>query len=106
MELRKHRRFEVKCPVSFTREDGVSAEGTVYNLSTGGCAVESDTNVPDKTYVSLRITLSDPASPMVVELAKVRWSTRREFGAEFLMLQTEKRHLDRFLAKQAAAEGG
>lgn len=105
MDLRKHRRAEVKCTVSFTREDGVSAEGTVYNLSTGGCAIASDVEVPDRTYVSLRITLSDPASPLVVELAKVRWATRREFGAEFLMLQTEKKHLDRFLARQEGAAG-
>jgi len=48
--------------------------------------------------VSLLITVSNQPTPIVIELGKVRWSTRREFGVEFMVVENaSKRRLDDFL---------
>lgn len=90
MELRKYPRFPVQLPISFTAEE-VEGEGTIYNLSTGGCAVESNTHVPEDSYLQLRIHIPDHRSPIAIELAAVRWALRREFGVEFISLRGEDR---------------
>ena len=41
MSLRRDVRYQVKCPVAFV-VDGKPGEGTTFNLSRGGCAIETD----------------------------------------------------------------
>ncbi|MER3484831.1 MAG: hypothetical protein C4345_01460 [Chloroflexota bacterium] len=62
MELRKCPRYIIQFPVSFSGEESAGA-GTAYNLSTGGCAVESE----------LHMYLPDYDPPIAVDLAAVRW---------------------------------
>lgn len=90
MELRKHQRFPVELPISFMAEE-LEGEGTIYNLSMEGCAVESNTQVPEDSYLQLQIHIPDHDSPIIVELAAVRWALRREFGVEFTSLRSEDR---------------
>ena len=90
-------RHRVDCPVTFVVED-VAGTGTVFNLSEQGCAIESLAPVPNEGYASVSITLPDQADPVVVELARLRWVTRVEFGLEFRILsRTARRRLQRFL---------
>ena len=73
-------------------------QGTTFNLSRGGCALETDMFVAVDDPVSLLITVSNQPTPIVIELGKVRWSTRREFGVEFMVVENvSKRRLDDFL---------
>lgn len=96
-EKRRAPRYRVNCPVAFAVEDAAGT-GTLFNLSEQGCAIESSTPVPDEGYASLSITLPDQAEPVVVELARVRWVTRTEFGLEFRILsRAARRRLQRFL---------
>lgn len=50
MEQRKFPRFSTKFPITFSG-DGVEGEGSVCNLSTGGCAVESPATVQKGNYL-------------------------------------------------------
>ncbi|MGQ0809775.1 MAG: PilZ domain-containing protein [Nitrospiraceae bacterium] len=101
-ESRLRGRSSADCLVTFKKEDGTEHEGTAYNLSPGGCAIDSQATVLDGSYLTLRIMLPGEESAFVVETARVRWSTREEFGVEFLMIQSPKEQLQRFLAKQSA----
>ena len=90
MELRRGRRVPLQLSVSFA-SDEVTGTGVLYNLSKEGCAVESDTHMPMNSYVQLEVQVSPDESPVLIEFAAVRWSTRSEFGAEFLTLSEESK---------------
>jgi hypothetical protein len=95
--LRRDVRYQVKCPVAFV-VDGKPGEGATFNLSRGGCAIETDLYVGADDPISLQITVSSQPTPITIELGKVRWSTRREFGVEFMVVESaSKRRLDDFL---------
>jgi len=96
-------RHRVDCPIAFVVED-VTGTGIVFTLSEQGCAVESSVSVPGDGYASASITLPGQADPVVVDLARVRWVTRAEFGLEFRILsRTARRRLRRFLLADQAA---
>jgi len=105
MIVRKDTRFSVRCVVTFVFEDS-SSEGTTFNLSRGGCAIESEAMAHEGDSVSLQIMAPDQSKAIRVELGKVCWATRREFGVEFLVIHDDSKHrLDHFLtdvAKQSA----
>jgi hypothetical protein len=90
MVVRKHPRFAVQLPVSFSTEE-VDADGTVYNLSLGGCRVESDHPMQGGEYVALRLRVSYDESPISIQVAVVRWSVGGEFGLEFLVIAEEEK---------------
>jgi PilZ domain-containing protein len=96
---RKGLRVHCKCPVSFS-SDETDAEGIVYSLSLGGCAIESSAFVGEGGHISLNIDLGDGAERLSVDLAKIQWLTRREFGVEFLIFKDDgEARLTRFLAR-------
>ncbi|HET8579674.1 MAG TPA: PilZ domain-containing protein [Nitrospiraceae bacterium] len=85
MDLCNPTHFQVHVPMSFSG-DRVAGEGTVYNLSTGGCKAESDTTVNTGAYLRLRLHLPDQDSSITIEVAAVRWAMGRDFGVEFISL--------------------
>lgn len=95
--MRRDVRYQVNCPVAFV-VDGKPGEGSTFNLSRGGCAIETEMFAGVDDPVSLQITVSSQDTPITIELGKVRWSTRREFGVEFMVVEgASKRRLDDFL---------
>ena len=99
MGSRRSLRVQCTCPVSFS-SDETDAEGIVYSLSSGGCAIESVTFVDEAGHISLKIDLGDGAERLSVDLAKIKWSMRREFGVEFLIFKDDgEARLARFLAR-------
>lgn len=102
-ELRRQPRFQVNCPVSFVVEDEAGV-GVIYNLSEEGCAIESDVSVPQEGYASVSLTIPGASDPVVVDLARVRWVTRHEFGLEFRIIsQAARKHIRRYLLLDQAA---
>jgi len=98
MEAPRTPRISVRCPLEFTHEEGVTGLGTLFNLSLGGCAVQSDTPVSDNMLVTLRLTPSEGNTPIIIEMGRVRWATMQEFGVEFLIVrQKEREKLEWFL---------
>ncbi len=64
-------------------------DGLCYDLSGGGCAVESAARVGKGDYVSLHLYLPDqrdPTTPLIVDLAAVRWLVQQRFGIEFITM--------------------
>lgn len=102
-ELRQATRHQVDCSVTFVVED-ISGAGTVFNLSEDGCAIETTVPVPPTGYASLFITFPGESDPIVIDLARLRWVTRSEFGCEFrIMSQTARKRVRRYLLVDRAA---
>jgi hypothetical protein len=89
MEGRKHTRFAVQLPVSFSG-DQLSDEGTILNLSAEGCAITSDTVVGAAVYLQLTMQLREREEPVQVDLAAVRWVSATRFGVEFIKIRPEE----------------
>ena len=56
--------------------------------------------MPDGAYLTLRMALPHPHSPIKIDQAVVRWAKDREFGLELLQMRpTEQERLRQFLAR-------
>lgn len=60
MIVRKETRFSGRCPVTFVLDDA-ACQGTTFNLSRTGCAIESEEMASDGESVSLQIMV--PGQP-------------------------------------------
>ncbi|MEO5956701.1 MAG: PilZ domain-containing protein [Nitrospiraceae bacterium] len=101
MMARKDARFPVRCSVAYALEDAAH-QGMTFSLSRGGCAIESDEMASEGETVSLQIMEPGLSTAIRVELGRICWATRREFGVEFLViLDDSKERLNHFLLKVA-----
>ena len=89
MEGRKHTRFAVQLPVSFSG-DQLSERGTILNVSAEGCAIMADTVAGVSVYLQLAMQLRDREEPVQVDLAAVRWASKTRFGVEFIKIRPEE----------------
>jgi len=107
IELRKHRR--VMPPpgslLSFSaifqsgRLDGDSeGDGTILNLSPGGCMILSDIAVMIGQPYQLIIQSPSVLSPITIDSATVRWARTHEFGLKIVSIgpDQEERLLELF----------
>ena len=90
MEGRKHTRFAVQLPVSFSG-DQISDGGTILNVSAEGCAITSDTVAGVAVYLQMTMQLREREEPVQVDLAAVRWIAATRFGVEFIKIRPEER---------------
>ncbi|HEY7533191.1 MAG TPA: response regulator [Nitrospiraceae bacterium] len=93
-ERRQFARFLVQFPVSFVREGVMIGDGTGCDLSVGGCTVASQTSVQTGDQVELHLYLLDhqePTSPLMVDIAAVRWTAHQQCGLEFISLPSNDR---------------
>jgi c-di-GMP-binding flagellar brake protein YcgR len=99
IECREHRRIPVELQVFFsTTHQTEIREGTMFDISAGGCAVTSTAPVNPGSGVRLLIRAIDLGSPITVHSAAVRWANHGEFGVEFLNLSDlDHSRLQRFL---------
>jgi len=89
MEGRKHTRFAVQLPVSFSG-DQLSERGTILNVSAEGCAITSDTVAAASVYLQLTMQLREREEPVQVDLAAVRWVSATMFGVEFIRIRPDE----------------
>ena len=89
MEGRKHTRFAVQLPVSFSK-DQLSQQGTILNVSAEGCAITSETGADVAVYLQLSMQLRAQDEPVQVDLAAVRWASSTRFGVEFIKIRPEE----------------
>ena len=88
MDSRRSPRFTLAGEIALSAE-GQTSQGTLINLSTGGCAVESDILFQKGDYLGLRVYLAEQDAPVDVDLAAVRWSSGHEYGLEFIRIREE-----------------
>ena len=99
IECRQYPRVPVDLQVYFSTTGNTSIrEGTMFDLSAGGCAVTSMTMVQAGSAVRILIRATELGSPITIESAAVRWSKHGEFGVEFLGLsEVDQNRLHRLL---------
>ncbi len=88
-ERRQFPRFWVQFSITLLQDRVVIGDGTGYDLSTGGCVVESQANVRKGDQVTLQLYLPDhqgQTTPLMVEVAVVRWTIQQKLGLEFISL--------------------
>lgn len=90
-ELRTSFRIPFDCRLFFSSNELVEADATLLDLSTTGCAAESETTV--RTDVSLDLWIFSPTYTwrMHIDHAVVRWVRGQAFGVEFLNLRPVQR---------------
>ena len=98
---RKHDRFATcfdSVIVSFSGE--VWGMGHLYDISYGGCKVESAITPPLGASVTLRLRLDPKEQECIIGRGRVAWAiAQSSFGVTFLGLPPEEeRALDRFLS--------
>jgi hypothetical protein len=97
VEGERQERKEVQLPVSFIGD--AKGGGTVRNLSSDGCKIESESQILETQLLVLRISVPHEISPIVIDVAAVRWSKSSTFGVQFMsMKEAEQQRLDRYLA--------
>jgi hypothetical protein len=97
VEGERQERKEVQLPVSFIGD--ARGAGTVRNLSSDGCKIESESQILTTQLLVLRILVPHEISPIVIDVAAVRWSKSPTFGVQFIsMKEAEQQRLDRYLA--------
>jgi c-di-GMP-binding flagellar brake protein YcgR len=99
IECRQYPRVPVDLQVYFSTTGNTSIrEGTMFDLSAGGCAVASMSAVRPGSAVRILIRATDLGSPITIESAAVRWSQHGEFGVEFLgVSEIDQNRLHRLL---------
>jgi len=100
-ERRQFPRFLVHFPISLLQDGVMIGAGTGCDLSTEGCAVASQANVKKGDHVALQLYLPDheyPTTPLMVEVAPVRWTIQQKFGLDFIMLPCgDRQRLHRYV---------
>jgi|SRR5579884_462583 len=84
MTPRARHRTALQCPAVF-QADAFVGEGTTLDLAVPGCAIESERCPAIGQYVTVALLVPDE-SPVLSEVAKVRWIADGKFGVEFLMM--------------------
>ena len=99
MEQRRERRVQVEYPISFEWNQGVN-NGKLFNLSRGGCGIESGAFVQVGTTVTLRVYVPTHKEPIHIGRAGVTWSAGQDFGVEFTdMDPAEKERLHKLIGE-------
>ena len=90
MEQRKNLRFQVQFRSSFSSIAMVGGEGSIIDLSIGGCRIESHTDVQPGAALEVRIVAGEHEPPIQIQQAVVRWSRWGQFGLEFVTMAPEE----------------
>ena len=98
VDRRQYVRFAARFPVTFTGEGG-RGEGTVTDISMGGCALESTSALMPSMVLKLKLRVSELAVPVEVEAAVVRSIRSKIAGLEFVRFAPqEKYRLNQYVA--------
>ena len=105
MEHRTHARIARKLlsHVPVTYSGNAHGAGTLYDLSTGGCKVETGNTPPLGASLTLRLAVSPDTDPLTIDAAMVGWTIKDQyFGVKFLKVEpTERLLLDQCIARLA-----
>ena len=84
-------RLRVQFRTTFSSSSKLEGTGTILDLSTGGCRIESPVTVEPGVSLELRIYAPDVEWPLMVEAASVQWVSGQTFGLAFFRI-TEAEH--------------
>ncbi|OQW38738.1 MAG: hypothetical protein A4C66_11565 [Nitrospira sp. HN-bin3] len=88
-------RFRVQFRTTFCAAPTLDGTGTILDLSTGGCRVESTASLTSGLTLELRIYAPGLDWPLMIEAATIQWVSGPMFGlAFFRMTDSERQRLD------------
>jgi hypothetical protein len=91
-------RLRVQFRTTFSTASNLEGMGTMLDLSTGGCRIESPVVVEPGVLLELRIFAPDIEWPLMIEAASVQWVSGHTFGlAFFRMTETEGQRLQQVI---------
>jgi hypothetical protein len=94
---REYDRMAMSFPVTF-RGDQFEGEGSVHNISMGGCSFSTASKLTVGAIMRLELRMSDEAGPVVVESAVLRHWHNQIAGVEFIQWrQGERERLQLFV---------
>src|SRR5690348_10819777 len=82
--------MEMTFPVAFT-SDAESGEGSLVNVSMGGCSFRTKARLPVGTILKLTLQVSSDIPAVIVDAAVVRSVRTGGVGVEFLQWQHSER---------------
>ena len=89
-DRREYDRMEMTFPVAFT-SDAESGEGSLVNVSMGGCSFRTKARLPVGTILKLTLQVSSDIPAVIVDAAVVRSVRTGGVGVEFLQWQQSER---------------
>lgn len=96
-DRRVYDRLEINCPLTFSGDDG-SGEGTLIEVSIGGCSFSTDAHITGGTIFKMSLKVSSDAAPILVDAAVVRHARPQAIGMEFLQWPPgERERLQQFI---------
>lgn len=104
IDRREHLRIPVRLYLSFSGGK-VRGEGTVLDLSMGGCIIKSKTQVHTDDIFYLQLSLGEGERPLEVA-AMVRSVNARGIAFKFLRVAQENKRLLTFVQTQASDHSG
>jgi hypothetical protein len=90
-ERRQYERIQVSFPMSFAADE-LRAEGTVLDLSLGGCAFKAQAPLSQGAVLQLQFQPTGAAKDIKVDAAVVQSVRSVYFSTEFLRLQPDERY--------------
>jgi hypothetical protein len=93
-------RLRVQFRTTFSASSTLEGTGTMLDLSTGGCRIESPVTVEQGLSLELRIYAPDVEWPLMVEAASVQWVSGQTFGLAFFRItETEQQRLGQVISE-------
>ena len=89
MEQRRHNRVRVELPAASFSGRSFRAEGTILDLSIGGCRVRTTFIVKKDDCLGVLIDIPKYDRPLYVSRAEVRWSDGQDIGMKFIQMEME-----------------
>jgi hypothetical protein len=89
IEQRQHTRLTVRYQANFSAPIG-SGEGFIFDISLQGCCMRATPPVTPRHYLQLRIVPSHTETPILIELAAVRWVHGPDCGIQFLSIRPDQ----------------
>ena len=89
-DYREFERVPARIPTEVSWAAG-KTEGTVTDLSIGGCSLRTNTAIPDGESLQLKIRISQKVPPIVVDAAVVRFSDGNKLGLQFLDIREREK---------------
>jgi hypothetical protein len=84
-------RLELSCRIFFFGDNDFEGEGRVLDISTYGCRMATDENLPIDMLLKVSIFLSDHPWPLRINQAIVRWVNEGQIGLEFTSIRLAQR---------------
>ncbi len=79
-------RLRVQFRTTFAGSTKLEGAGFMFDLSTGGCCIESPVAVEPGLPLELRIHVPDLEWPLLIEAASVQWVSDQIYGLAFLQI--------------------